>query len=167
MVKNLPAMQETQVRSLGWEDHPGGGNTNPLCLENPMDRGAWWARVHGLQRIRHGLALNNNKLPRYCTQTVCLGLIHWPVFTCSQPLSSVGSSNATRIILPTSVSPSSCQAAVRMSTFKVIFTPDVLSPVSTKPSGSTAPITPLSSFRNVQGTLCWFSLDLSTAVCWC
>ena len=28
---------------------PGGGNSNPLqysCLENPMDRGAWWATVH-------------------------------------------------------------------------------------------------------------------------
>ena len=29
--------------------HPGGGHGNPLqcsCLENPMDRGAWWATVH-------------------------------------------------------------------------------------------------------------------------
>ena len=43
-VKNLPAMQETRVLSLGREDPPGGGNGNPLqysCLENPMDRGAW------------------------------------------------------------------------------------------------------------------------------
>ena len=34
----------------------GEGNGNPLqysCLENPMDGGAWWATVHGLQRIRH------------------------------------------------------------------------------------------------------------------
>ena len=49
-LKNLPAMQETWVRSLGWEDSPGGGNGNPLqysCLENPMDRGAWRATVHG------------------------------------------------------------------------------------------------------------------------
>ena len=31
---------------------PGEGNGKPLqypCLENPMDRGAWWAPVHGLQ----------------------------------------------------------------------------------------------------------------------
>ena len=45
MVKNLPAMQETQVWSLHWEI-PGDKNGNPLqysCLENPMDRGAWWA----------------------------------------------------------------------------------------------------------------------------
>ena len=30
---------------------PGGGNGNPLqysCLKNPMDRGAWWATVHGV-----------------------------------------------------------------------------------------------------------------------
>ena len=43
MVKHLPAMQETWVRSLGWEDSPGEGNGNPLqhsCLENPMVGGA-------------------------------------------------------------------------------------------------------------------------------
>ena len=35
---------------------PGEGNGNPLqysCLENPMDRGAWQATVHGLQRVGH------------------------------------------------------------------------------------------------------------------
>ena len=90
MLKNLLAMQKTQVRSLGWEDplekelatppvyfpggsdgkasvydaedpgsspglgrSPGEGNGNPLqyyCLENPMDRGAWWATVHGVAK---------------------------------------------------------------------------------------------------------------------
>ena len=37
-VKNLPVMQETWVKSLGWEDTPGGGQGHPLqysCLENP------------------------------------------------------------------------------------------------------------------------------------
>ena len=32
---------------------PGIGNGNPLqysCLENPMDRGAWWATVHGVTK---------------------------------------------------------------------------------------------------------------------
>ena len=50
MVKNLPAVQETQVRSLGWED-PQEGNGYPLQysgLENPMDGGAWQAIVHGV-----------------------------------------------------------------------------------------------------------------------
>ena len=33
----------------GWERSPEEGNGNPIryaCLENPMDRGAWWATVH-------------------------------------------------------------------------------------------------------------------------
>ena len=50
-IKNLPARQETWIQSLGQEDSPGVGNGNPLqdsCLENPMDRGAWWAKVHGV-----------------------------------------------------------------------------------------------------------------------
>ena len=35
---------------------PGGGNGNALqysCLENPKDRGAWWATVHKSQRVGH------------------------------------------------------------------------------------------------------------------
>ena len=50
-VKNLPAMQETWVQFLGQEDPLENGN--PLqysCLENPMDRGAWWATVHGVAK---------------------------------------------------------------------------------------------------------------------
>ena len=49
MVKNLSAIQEMQVQSLGQEDSPGEGNGNPLqysCLGNPMDREAWGATVH-------------------------------------------------------------------------------------------------------------------------
>ena len=56
MVKRLLAMQETWVQSLGWEDSPGEGNSNPLqysCLENPMDGGACWLQTMGSQRIRH------------------------------------------------------------------------------------------------------------------
>ena len=36
----------------------GGGNGNPLqysCLGNPMDRGAWWATVHGVAKSQTGL----------------------------------------------------------------------------------------------------------------
>ena len=53
MVKNLPAMLETQVQSLGQGRSPGGGHGNPpqySCLENPRDRGAWWATVHGVTK---------------------------------------------------------------------------------------------------------------------
>ena len=38
---------------------PGGGHGNPLqysCLENPMDRGAWWATVHGVGKSRTRLS---------------------------------------------------------------------------------------------------------------
>ena len=62
--------REMQVQSLGWGDHMekdmtahasilpwgiphGGGNDSPLqhsCLGNPMDRGAWWATVHGMAK---------------------------------------------------------------------------------------------------------------------
>ena len=37
---------------------PGEGKGNPLqysCLGNPMDRGAWWATVHGVARVGHDL----------------------------------------------------------------------------------------------------------------
>ena len=37
----------------GWGRSPGEGNGNPLqcsCLENPMDRRAWWAIVHGVTK---------------------------------------------------------------------------------------------------------------------
>ena len=54
MVKNLPAMRETWVQSPGWEDSPGGGHGNPLqysCLENPTDREAWWATIHGAAEL--------------------------------------------------------------------------------------------------------------------
>ena len=50
-VKNLPAKQETRVQSLGQEGLLEKGMANPLqysCLENPMDGGAWRARVHGV-----------------------------------------------------------------------------------------------------------------------
>ena len=53
MVKNLPAMQSTWIRSLGQEDSPGEGNGSPLqhfCLWNPMHRGAWQAAVHGVAK---------------------------------------------------------------------------------------------------------------------
>ena len=38
---------------------PGEGNVNPLqysCLENPMDRGAWWATIHGVAKSRARLS---------------------------------------------------------------------------------------------------------------
>ena len=50
MVKNPPAMQETWVRSLGWEDPLEKGmatHSSILAWRIPMDKGAWRATVHG------------------------------------------------------------------------------------------------------------------------
>ena len=52
-VKNPPANEGDVALILGQEDSPGEGNGNPLQysrLENTMDRGAWWATVHGVTK---------------------------------------------------------------------------------------------------------------------
>ena len=53
MEKNLPANAGDRGLIPGSGRSPGGGNGNPLqysCLENSMDRGAWWATVHGVAK---------------------------------------------------------------------------------------------------------------------
>ena len=53
MVKNLPAMQETWVQSLSWEDPLEKGmarHSSILALENSMDKRAWWATVYGVPK---------------------------------------------------------------------------------------------------------------------
>ena len=51
MIKNLPAVRETWVPSLGWEDPLEEGmatHSSILAWSFPLDRGAWWATVHGV-----------------------------------------------------------------------------------------------------------------------
>ena len=57
LLKNPPA-NAGDIRHVGsipgLGRSPGGENGNPLqyfCLENSMDRGAWWATVHGVTRV--------------------------------------------------------------------------------------------------------------------
>ena len=53
MVKNPPAMQETWVRSLGWEDpleKELATHSSILAWKIPMDRGAWQATVQGVTK---------------------------------------------------------------------------------------------------------------------
>ena len=57
VVKNPPAnggdMRDVGSVS-GFGRSPGGGHGNPLqysCLENPMDRGAWWATIHRVAEL--------------------------------------------------------------------------------------------------------------------
>ena len=62
VVKNPPA-NAGDVRDAGWIPgfgrSPGEGNGNPLqysCLENPVDRRAWWATVHGVAKSQTRLS---------------------------------------------------------------------------------------------------------------
>ena len=71
-----------QCRRPGWIPGsgraPGAGNGNPLqypCLENPMDRGAWWATVYGVARVGH------DRAPRRThSDTECEGLLFFSFF---------------------------------------------------------------------------------------
>ena len=77
MINNLSAVQGTRIPSLGWEDPLEKGVATPFqysCLDNPMDRGAWWTIVHGLQRIGHDWVTNTHT-------HMLFGEIHIQVFT--------------------------------------------------------------------------------------
>ena len=59
-VNNPPAYAGDAGLIPGVRRSPGGGNGNPFqypCLENPVDRGAWWATAHGVEK-----ELDNNTL---------------------------------------------------------------------------------------------------------
>ena len=59
VVENLPASAGDAGLIPGSGRSPREGNGNPFqyyCLGNPMNRGAWWAIVHGVIRVRCDLA---------------------------------------------------------------------------------------------------------------
>ena len=55
-----PAGDSGNINSIpGLGRSPGEGNGNPLqysCLENPMDKGAWWVIVHGVKKSQTQLS---------------------------------------------------------------------------------------------------------------
>ena len=65
MVKNLPAnvRDAREAGSIPWSGRsPREGNGNPLqycCLENPRDRGAWWATVHRVAKSQTQLSMHS------------------------------------------------------------------------------------------------------------
>ena len=65
MVKNPPvnAGDTRDAGSIpGLQRSPGEGNGNPLqysCLENSMDKGTWWAIVHGVTKSQKSVTINN------------------------------------------------------------------------------------------------------------
>ena len=75
MVKNLPATQDTGVWSLGWEDPLEEGMATHLSIlawRIPVDRGAWWATVHGVAKSWTRLRDFRSFIYFFC----CAGL-HW------------------------------------------------------------------------------------------
>ena len=59
MVKNLPAVREIWVRSLGWEDPLEGcmaTHSSILAYRIPLDRRAWQDRVHGVTQSQTRLS---------------------------------------------------------------------------------------------------------------
>ena len=70
MVKNPPA-NAGDIGDEGsipaWGRSPGEGNGNPLqysCLGNPLDRGAWWATVHGAAKESDLTEHTHTHIPR-------------------------------------------------------------------------------------------------------
>ena len=60
VVKNLTANAEDMGSIPGLGRSSGEGNGNPLqcsCLGNTMDRGAWWATIHGVAKSWTGLSI--------------------------------------------------------------------------------------------------------------
>ena len=68
MVKNLPALWKTWVPFLGWEDpleEDMGTHSSILAWRIPMDRGGWWATVHGVTKVGHDLVTKRPPLYYY------------------------------------------------------------------------------------------------------
>ena len=97
VVKNRPAKAGDSSSIPGSGRSPGEGNGNLLqysCLENPMDRGAWWATVHGVAGVRHdwGTMHQQGAYTDYFSFFVCvcpivpvpfvlkLSFLHWIAF---------------------------------------------------------------------------------------
>ena len=80
MVKNLPANVGYVGLILGSGRCPGEGGGNPLqysCLWNPMDRGNWWATVHGVTKESDTTEPINHHQQHY---------LHWRRERVQQPL---------------------------------------------------------------------------------
>ena len=86
MVKNLPATWGKPGSIPGLGGSPGEGHSNPLqysCLENSMDRGAWWAIVHGVTKSQ---TQSNNQHFTSEAKSKVLNFprtwIHWKIVFC-------------------------------------------------------------------------------------
>ena len=74
MVKNPPAIRETWVQSLDWEDPLEEGmatHSSILAWRIPMDRGAWWATVNGVPKSRTRLSTAQHPSGSASKQPTC------------------------------------------------------------------------------------------------
>ena len=73
-VSKESACNAGDIGSVPGQERAGGGHSNPVqysCLENPRDRGAWWATVHGVAKSQTRLKGLNTHAH---TNTACLFL---------------------------------------------------------------------------------------------
>ena len=103
MIKHPPANAEDAgdvSLTLELGRSPGGRNGHPLqysCLENLMDRGTWWATVHGVQRVGHAWATEHIKKLSIQVEMVrsCMITALWPEIFVASNLESQTRLSAT------------------------------------------------------------------------
>ena len=83
-------MFDPWVGKILWRRSSGGGNDNPFqysCLENPLDRGAWWAIVHGVtEELDRTQRLNNNNNDQKCLKAAAAAKSLQSYLTLCNPL---------------------------------------------------------------------------------
>ena len=82
LVKNPPASAGEAGSIPGLGRSPGGGHGNPLqysCLGNPMDRGVWWATVHGVAKESDTTEQINSSSSNWVPQPSITASFHAPV----------------------------------------------------------------------------------------
>ena len=87
MVKNLSANSGDVGSIPGSGRSPGEGNGYPpqySCLENPMDRGAWWAAIHGDTRVMPVLATKQQQCQREAKTGYLFKVVRQILFTLLQ-----------------------------------------------------------------------------------
>ena len=97
----LPGQETRDMGLMPWSGRaPGEGNGNPLqysCLENSMDKGAWWATVHGVAKSWYGWAHTHSMwlVVVWCYSLSCLRLFATPWITALQTSLSITRSQSS------------------------------------------------------------------------